>query len=546
MNNLFKELINLLNKEFEKFHLDESVQLNLSKMPEFDMQINNLVKHNKADFFKNLQKNIIEVINSTNFFQPVEETELGFLNLVFNHNVLIKQITNKKSDFVNDNSQKIIFDYGGPNIGKPLHVGHMRTLNIGRSLYNIHSFIGNDVISDIHLGDWGMPIAQIITYLENESINTDSLDSSQLEIIYPKASEQYKSNNEFKVRAQEINKLLNNNDSELLELWRAIKNISIKNLEENFSLLNHSFDYWLGESDVNELIPEMIESLYKNKKIIEDSGALISAENTDPKILITKSDGSYLYITTDLATVLYRQNNIGYDKSYYIVDNRQSLHFQQLFDSIKFFEFNNLHHEHISYGTLNDSDGNPFRTRDGGTKPLSELFEETYEYIKNINNDLEDSAIKQLANSVLTFSDLITNRKTDYKFDLEKFTSVNGKTGIYVQYAQVRARKLQQNIVQQKNKFETLVLSEIDKRLLSQLFMFGHFLEQSFSLNEPHHLANYLYDISNSFNQFYEYEKLTEIEDSDHISSKVYLINLFLTTSKNVMFCLGMRPVEKM
>ncbi len=546
MNNLFKELINLLNKEFEKFHLDESVQLNLSKMPEFDMQINNLVKHNKADFFNNLQKNIIEVINSTNFFQPVEETELGFLNLVFNHNVLIKQITNKKSDFVNDNSQKIIFDYGGPNIGKPLHVGHMRTLNIGRSLYNIHSFIGNDVISDIHLGDWGMPIAQIITYLENESINTDSLDSSQLEIIYPKASEQYKSNNEFKVRAQEINKLLNNNDSELLELWRAIKNISIKNLEENFSLLNHSFDYWLGESDVNELIPEMIESLYKNKKIIEDSGALISAENTDPKILITKSDGSYLYITTDLATVLYRQNNIGYDKSYYIVDNRQSLHFQQLFDSIKFFEFNNLHHEHISYGTLNDSDGNPFRTRDGGTKPLSELFEETYEYIKNINNDLEDSAIKQLANSVLTFSDLITNRKTDYKFDLEKFTSVNGKTGIYVQYAQVRARKLQQNIVQQKNKFETLVLSEIDKRLLSQLFMFGHFLEQSFSLNEPHHLANYLYDISNSFNQFYEYEKLTEIEDSDHISSKVYLINLFLTTSKNVMFCLGMRPVEKM
>ena len=546
MNNLFKELIDLLNKEFEKFHLDESVQLNLSKMPEFDMQINNLVKHNKADFFNNLQKNIIEVINSTNFFQPVEETELGFLNLVFNHNVLIKQITNKKSDFVNDNSQKIIFDYGGPNIGKPLHVGHMRTLNIGRSLYNIHSFIGNDVISDIHLGDWGMPIAQIITYLENESINTDSLDSSQLEIIYPKASEQYKSNNEFKVRAQEINKLLNNNDSELLELWRAIKNISIKNLEENFSLLNHSFDYWLGESDVNELIPEMIESLYKNKKIIDDSGALISAENTDPKILITKSDGSYLYITTDLATVLYRQNNIGYDKSYYIVDNRQSLHFQQLFDSIKFFEFNNLHHEHISYGTLNDSDGNPFRTRDGGTKPLSELFEETYEYIKNINNDLEDSAIKQLANSVLTFSDLITNRKTDYKFDLEKFTSVNGKTGIYVQYAQVRARKLQQNIVQQKNKFETLVLSEIDKRLLSQLFMFGHFLEQSFSLNEPHHLANYLYDISNSFNQFYEYEKLTEIEDSDHISSKVYLINLFLTTSKNVMFCLGMRPVEKM
>ena len=247
MNNLFKELIDLLNKEFKKFDLNESVQLNLSKMPEFDMQINNLVKYNKKDFFNNLQKNSIEIIDSTKFFQPVEENEIGFLNLVFDHSFLIKHLTNKKSDFYNDNVQKIIFDYGGPNIGKPLHVGHMRTLNIGRSLYNIHSFIGNNVISDIHLGDWGMPIAQIITYLENESIDINFLDSSQLEIIYPKASEQYKDSEDFKIRAQEINKLLNDNDSEILKIWGAIKNISIKSLEENFSLLNHSFDFWLGD-----------------------------------------------------------------------------------------------------------------------------------------------------------------------------------------------------------------------------------------------------------------------------------------------------------
>ena len=417
MNNLFKELINLLNKEFEKFDINESVQLSLSKMPEFDMQINNLVKHNKTDFFNNLQKSIIEIIDSTNLFQPVEENKLGFLNLVFNHNVLFKHLTNKKSDFLNNNAQKIIFDYGGPNIGKPLHVGHIRTLNIGRSLYNIHSFIGNNVVSDIHLGDWGMPIAQIITYLENESIDVNSLKSSELEIIYPKASELYKDNEKFKIRAQEINKLLNDNNSELLEIWGAIKNISIKSLEENFSLLNHSFDFWLGESDVNELIPEMIDTLYKNKKIIDDSGALISAEDTDPKTLITKSDGSYLYITTDLATILYRQNNIGYDKAFYIVDNRQSLHFKQLFDSIKFFEFNNLHHEHISYGTLNDSDGNPFKTRDGGTKPLSELFEETHEYIKkkfHINKfeQFDEKAKLKIDNRILELIKIILDIKT--------------------------------------------------------------------------------------------------------------------------------------
>ena len=546
MNNIFNNLTTSLSEEFKKYELDEAIQLSMSKIAGYDLQINNLVKYNKSDFFDELQENVIEKINSSNIFLPVEKNDIGFLNLSLNHIYLMKYITNTQNDFESELSSKIIFDYGGPNIGKPLHVGHMRTLNIGRSLYNIHSFIGNNVVSDIHLGDWGMPIAQIITYLENESINTNSLDSSQLETIYPKASEQYKESENFKIRAQEINKLLNDNDPKLLEIWGAIKNISIKSLEENFSLLNHSFDFWLGESDVNELIPEMLDALYKNKKIIDDSGALISAEDTDPKILITKSDGSYLYITTDLATILYRQNNIGYDKAYYVVDNRQSLHFKQLFDSIKFFEFNNLHHEHISYGTLNDSDGNPFKTRDGGTKPLSELFEETYEYIKSINIDLEDSTIKQLVNSVLTFSDLITNRKTDYKFDLEKFTNVNGKTGIYVQYAQVRAKKLKQSITQNKNELEKLILSDIDKQLLSQLFMFGYFLKNSSSLNEPHHLANYLYDISNSFNQFYEHEKLSEIKDINHLSSKLYLINLFLTTSQNVMFCLGMKPVEKM
>src|SRR6056300_917496 len=546
MNNIFNNLINSLSGEFKKYELNEKIQFSVSKIAGYDLQINNLVKYNKSDYFHELQENIIEKINSSNIFLPVEKNDMGFLNLSLNHIYLMKNITNTQSDFESEQSSKIIFDYGGPNIGKPLHVGHMRTLNIGRSLYNIHSFIGNEVVSDIHLGDWGMPIAQIITYLEKEDIELQSLDSSQLEIIYPKASREYKQNNEFKTRAQEINKLLNNNDQELLKIWKSIKDVSIESLKENFEIFGHSFDYWLGESDVNKLIPEMIDKLLKDEKIIYDSGALISAEDTDPKILITKSDGSYLYITTDLATILFRQENIGYDKAFYIVDNRQSLHFEQLFSSIKFFEFNNLEHEHISYGTLNDSDGNPFKTRDGGTKPLSELFKETYEYIKNINSDLEDSTIKQLANSVLTFSDLITNRKTDYKFDLEKFTNVNGKTGIYVQYAQVRAKRLQQSISQQKNEMKSLVLSGVDKQLLSQLIMFGYFLEQSSSLNEPHHLANYLYDISNSFNQFYEHEKLSEIKDINHLSSKLYLINLFLTTSENVMFCLGMKPVDKM
>tara|TARA_B100002051_G_scaffold32909_1_gene25899 strand:- start:1752 stop:3392 length:1641 start_codon:yes stop_codon:yes gene_type:complete len=546
MNNVFNKLTNSLSEEFKKFELDEAIQLSLSKIAGYDLQINNLVKYNKSDYFDKLQENIIKIINLSNIFLPVEKNDIGFINLILNHTYLMKNITNTQSDFENKQNSKIIFDYGGPNIGKPLHVGHMRTLNIGRSLYNIHSFIGNEVVSDIHLGDWGMPIAQIITYLEKEDMQLQSLDSNHLEIIYPKASEEYKQNEDFKTRAQEINKLLNNNDKQILNMWKFIKDISIQSLKENFEKLGHSFDYWLGESDVNNLIPEMIDELLKDEKIIYDDGALISAEDTDPKILITKSDGSYLYITTDLATILFRQKNIGYDKAFYIVDNRQSLHFKQLFSSIKFFEFNNLEHKHISYGTLNDSDGNPFKTRDGGTKPLSELFSETYEYIKKINDTLDDSIISQLTNSVLTYSDLITNRKTDYKFDLEKFTNVNGKTGIYVQYSQVRAKKLLENIEIKKNKLGDLTLGDVDKELLSKLYLFGYFLEQSALLNEPHYLANYLYEISNLFNQFYESEKILEIDDLDYLSSKIYIANLFLTTSQNVMWCLGITPVNKM
>ena len=546
MNNIFSNLTDSLSEEFKKYDLDEVVKFSLSKIAGYDMQINNLVKYNKLEFFKELEDKIIKKINASEIFKTVNKNDIGFINLSLNHTFLMKNITNTQSDFKRSQKSRIIFDYGGPNIGKPLHVGHMRTLNIGRSLYNIHSFIGNEVISDIHLGDWGMPIAQIITYLENEQIEVDTLEPNQLEVIYPKASKEYKENTNFKTRAQEVNKLLNSNDESLLKIWTSIKNISVKSIEENFKILGHKFDYWLGESDVNNLIPRMIEDLLKNKKITDDSGALISVEETDPKILITKSDGSYLYITTDLATILYRQENIGYDKILYIVDNRQSLHFKQLFSSIKFFEFNNFDHKHVSYGTLNDSEGNPFKTRDGGTKPLSELFRETYDYIVKVNKFLDKPTISQLTNSVLTYSDLITNRKTDYKFDLEKFTNVNGKTGIYVQYSQVRAKKLLENISTKESQLNNLVLNEIDNQLLSKLFLFGYFLEQSASLNEPHHLANYLYEISNLFNQFYENEKLSDIVDSDHISSKLFITKLFLTTSNNVMMCLGITPVNKM
>ncbi|MGA1479280.1 MAG: arginine--tRNA ligase, partial [Candidatus Actinomarina sp.] len=241
----------------------------------------------------------------------------------------------------------------------------------------------------------------------------------------------------------------------------------------------------------------------------------------------------------------FRQNNIPYDKALYVVDKRQSLHFQQLFSSIKYFELNNNQHEHVAYGTMNDKNGNPFKTRDGETKPLRELFEETYNYIKTINPSLNESDLNNLTNSVLSFSDLLTNRMTDYKFDLEKFTSITGKTGVYIQYAQVRAQKLNKQFSNINPVFSEQY-SANDQKLLSKLFLFGVYLDQSITLNEPHHLANYLYEICNLFNTFYEEEKLSEITDQSKLSMKLYVLGLFITTCHNTMFCLGITPVEEM
>ena len=446
------------------------------------------------------------------------------------------------------NNNKIIIDYGGPNIGKPLHVGHLRSLNIGRSLYEINKIAGNSVVSDIHLGDWGMPISQILTYCEINDMSPHDLDINELVEIYPQASSLYETSKTFSEKALNINKLLNNNDVNYINQWKAIKKISIYSIKETLNKLGHDFDLWLGESDVNKLIPSMLNDLKEKNKISEDDGALISNQDTDPKILITKSDGSYLYLTTDLATILNRINGTEFDKILYVVDGRQSLHFKQLFMSAEYFEFENKKYEHVSFGTINDSEGRPLKTREGGTKSLNELYEETFKYLRTINKNLSESDTDKLVNTVVTYSDLITNRKTDYKFDLERFTSFNGKTGIYVQYALVRAKKLlfNSNLDIKNLKIEIQKLDVNDNNLIKGLFKFESYFEQALKNSEPHHLAEYLYEISNLFNSVYQNENIIKNEDEVIKVNKLIITSYFIKYSELLFRSLGLTTVEKM
>ena len=546
--NLLKTVIDDLGEILKKNGIDETVDIRISNIDNYDYQINNLVKHQNHPNVDSIKEEISTSLNSSGLINNFDFAKNLFINIQINAESIIGNLEDVKTNILKHKKESVIIDYGGPNIGKPLHVGHLRPLNIGRSIYLTNKIIGNDIKSDIHLGDWGMPVAQIITYCELEKISFDELTINMLEEIYPSASKKYSSDDNFKEKSQETNKKLSSGEKEVFSDWKKISELTLTSLKETLLILNHDFDYWWGESSVNDLIPDMLQNLENEGKIEKDDGAFISSQITDPRILITKSDGSYLYITTDLATALLRNKEISHEKVLYVTDNRQKLHFEQLFESLSFFYFPSKEYAHVGFGTINDSNGNPLKTRDGGNLKLVDLYDQAYNYIQKINSNLSEADLHCLTNTVLTYSDLITNRKTDYKFDLEKFTSVSGKTGIYVQYAQVRANKLVKMLIKDEPSLSITPtpLGSLDRNLVINLANIEFHLELCIKNNEPHHLANYLYTISNAFNAFYQDSNIKKIEDTNERNQKILITTLFIEYSHLVMSCLGITPVKKM
>ncbi len=542
------KLIKNLENELQELVGPEPISFRISNNPNFDFQINNLVKFQNHKKIKNIENSFYKIIDEESSIKKFEITDNYFINLEINIETFTHNFDKIRNNIKVQKPQTVLLDYGGPNIGKPLHVGHLRSLNIGRSLYHIYKLAGHNVLSDIHMGDWGMPIAQIISYIDQNKIGIDNINIDSLEKIYPKASNLYLEDNEFKELAQANNKMLNENNSKIIKKWKKLREISIESIKDTLQVLNQQFDLWMGESDVNHLIPGMIKKLKDDGKISLDDGAYVSNFISEPKILITKSDGSYLYLTTDLATVLNRTKQNKVDKTLYIVDKRQKLHFEQLIKSIKYFEFSDKEYQHIAFGTVNDSNGNPYKTREGDAKKLIDLFEETSLKIKQINKDLDDDTNKLLANTVLTFSDLKTNRMTDYKFDLDKFTNISGKTGIYVQYALVRAKKLLNNASINTSALNLNIrdFDESDLKLTKEFIKFEYFFNLALENNEPHHLADYLYELSNLFNSMYQNENILENENEIVKFNKLKITEYFIAYSSLLMECLGLEPVEEM
>ena len=541
----FKEISNIVEEKLKQFQYDIPINIKFSNFSKrFDVQINELVQIVKDSKFSEVTQEIKDSFEESNLIEKFEILETGFINIKLSNEFLAIALGKKLNDFRDEKAKEetVIFDYGGANIGKSLHVGHIRTLNIGRALKNIYEIAGYKTISDIHFGDWGMPIALILAYIEDQNIDINEVSHKSLENIYPEASNLSKTDKNFYAKALEISKQLNEQDKNRISQWKKIYNISTENIKTLLNKLDFKFDYYLGESDVVELIPDYIEELKEANLVKLDQGALIANDGQTPPALITKSDGSYMYLTTDIGTILFREQEFNCDKYIYVVDQRQKNHFNQLFKLVRYFQLSNSEFLHVGFGTVNDSQGKPLKTRDGKNYKLLDLYKDIEDKLTSVNSDKK--IVETLAKSVLTYSDLVTKRTSNYIFDLEKFTNVTGKSAIFIQYSQVRAKRL---LEQSSKKLKLDKIQENERPLIIELIKFPYIFNMSLKSNEPHHIAEYAYTLCQEFNRFYSKDKIIS-DDVNEITKihKLFIVNAFYETITLIFYCLGIEPADNM
>jgi len=544
MNKSIQELEKSLQDSLESYDVNINFTANFSSFENVDIQLNQLIQLKNHKNFNEISKTISEKLRQAEIIENYEITEQGFINIILNDRYFKTTLSNDTEHILNSlkfKSGSVIIDYGGANIGKSLHVGHLRTLTIGRALENIYKLSGYKVISDIHFGDWGMPIGLILAYIDNEKLNINNITSEDLEIIYPEAALLAKNNKDFKSKAHDYTKKLNIQDSEAIRKWKIIYDISTENLISFLEKMNFKFDLYKGESDVVTLIPDMMNNLKKKNLVKEDQGAIVANDNQDPPAILVKSDGSYIYMTTDLATIIDRESKLNPDRYVYVVDQRQHQHFEQLFKLIKLFSLSNAKFEHVGFGTINGKDGKPLKTRDGGNYKLSQLYQDIENQLKNKNSN---ENLTSLTKAVLTYSDLSNSRLKNYSFDVEKFTNINGKSAVYIQYAQVRAKKLLQ---QYKGSLVFSHSNQNNRKLLLELIKFEYYFKLSLQNNEPHHLAEYLYKMCQEFNSFYNAEKIfSDNKTPEEISNDLFIVSCFIQNLTIISECLGIELVNEM
>jgi len=483
-----------------------------------------------ADFIK-------ENINISNY-KKIDILN-GYLNLTISDDLLnskLREMVNSDKFGIELPTKKELFflDYGGPNVAKPLHVGHMRTAIVGESIKRIIKYMGNDVICDVHLGDYGLQIGEVIYGMIRDNISIDSLDIKYLDKIYPEMNKLCKADENLKNECAEITKKLQDNDSIYQKYFKKIKEVSVSDIKKNYDYLCVSFDLWQGESDAYCYLNDVEKILIQKNLIKSSEGALVvdvqeeNDKKSIPPLLFKKSNGAYLYASTDLATIYERVTKYNPDHILYVVDNRQQLHFEQVFRaSSKANICNKEKLEFLGYGTVNGSDNRPYKTRNGDTPKLEDLFTSTKEIFiskKESNKDMNIEDIDKIVNAILKYADLENSRERDYIFDLTKFSDVVGKTGPYILYTYLRIDKMIKN--SNIKELSNIIYNDVDRDLRFKIINLSNSLNNAFKERKPNYIADYLYELCVLANVFYQNNHLKFLTDDVKKNDWIYILNL--------------------
>ena len=571
-----KEIIKNSGYDIEKVTLVPSSRPDLGQY-QFN-GVMELAKINKMNP-RIIADSIVEKMKESSDYSDVNVAGPGFINITFSDNVLASYIDEVRKDVsINIEKQdrkKIVIDYGGPNVAKALHVGHLRSANIGEALKRLARELNHEVIGDIHLGDWGRPLGLVILELkkrypdwvyfdenyEGEYPENCPIENKDLEEIYPYASAKAKEDEEYLEEARIITTKLQQKEKGYYDLWKQIINISVADVKKIYDKLNVEFDLWYGESDADEYVQTVIDYLKEKGLTHESEGALVidvskEDDTTEiPPLLLVKSNGAVSYETTDLATIWQRMKDFNPDEIWYVVDKRQELHFEQVFRAAYKSgivpETTKL--EFVGFGTMNGKDGKPFKTRDGGVMRLAELMktvrEETLKkFNPNIVGEERDKISELVSVGALKYADLLPNRSTDYIFDIDKFSDFNGKTGVYVLYSAVRMRSLLTKANEAGVEIGpiTKFANETDRNVALKL------LEMSASISEAMYdkslseISEYLYQIINTYNNFYNANKVLGEEDVELKKSWLGLTQATYNAVSVLLKVLGIEEPEKM
>lgn len=589
-----KKLIDLLSEDVKQAFVSKGYEerfgiVTMSNRPDLcQYQCNGAMAAAKA--YKkapiSIAQEIVEVLQDNSKIKEITAIMPGFININISDEFLAEYINNmrKSKDFGCEKEaapKKIIIDYGGPNIAKPLHVGHMRSAIIGESLKRIFKYMGNDAIGDVHLGDWGTPMGLVIAELKRRKPDLIYFDEgytgeypskapftiSELEEIYPAASAYSKENPEFLEEAKRITFLMQNGHRGYMALWKHMQDVSVTDLKKIYDNLNVSFELWKKESDAQPYINDMVEYLKKNNYARISDGALVVdvKEETDtkeiPPFMVLKSDGATLYSTTDLATIVERMELFNPDHIIYITDKRQELHFEVLFRCAKKAKLVNegTKLQFIGFGTMNGKDGKPFKTRDGGVLRLEYLIkmvtDEVYRKIME-NRSIDEEEAKDIASKVglaaLKYGDLSNQASKDYVFDLERFTSFEGNSGPYILYTIVRIKSILEKFGDTGRSISPDMnilpaYTPLERELMLQITRFSDMIHAAYEEQAPHRICQYIYDLADKFSSFYHETKIISDDNSDERqASLICMITMVHDILRTCIYLLGFEAPDRM